>query len=383
MQKKNIPLLCVITFLQGMVFYASVATLYREAAGLSMLEIGTIEAVNLALSMALEVPWGWLADRIGYRKTMIACNALFLVTKIIFWRAEGFAGFLAERVLLAVVLSGLSGVDSSMLYLSAPPEENQRNEGWCQAVGEAGLLLSALLYTAFLSGQYRAAALWTMIAYGLAAVLTFFLAEVKPEEECQQKGSMLALVKEHFRVPGMIQLVLCCTLAGETMQCMMVFFNQKLYVRCGMSDRMIHAAFLVMTLAGLCGPLSHRITKRLGRKRMGLGILVTAALCAGVLAVTGSGLLSVVLITMISAAGALFSPLVGSMENEMIRTPDRATAMSLNAIVGGSLAVPMELGLNGMADVSIPGTMILCAVLCVAAAALYSRTIKCSAVQNS
>ena len=92
MQKKNIPLLCVITFLQGMVFYASVATLYREAAGLSMLQIGTIEAVNLALSMALEVPWGWLADRIGYRRTMIACNVLFLVTKVIFWQAEGFAG---------------------------------------------------------------------------------------------------------------------------------------------------------------------------------------------------------------------------------------------------------------------------------------------------
>ena len=383
MQKKNIPLLCVITFLQGMVFYASVATLYREAAGLSMLEIGTIEAVNLALSMALEVPWGWLADRIGYRKTMIACNALFLVTKIIFWQAEGFAGFLAERVLLAVVLSGLSGVDSSMLYLSAPPEENQRNEGWCQAVGEAGLLLSALLYTAFLSGQYRAAALWTMIAYGLAAVLTFFLAEVRPEEERRQKRSMLALAREHFRAPGMILLVLCCTLAGETMHCITVFFNQKQYVRCGMSDWMIGVAFLVMTLAGLCGPLSHRITKRLGRKRMGLGILVTAALCAGVLAVTGSGLLSVVLITMISAAGALFSPLVGSMENEMIRTPDRATAMSLNAIVGGSLAVPMELGLNGMADVSIPGTMILCAVLCVAAAVLYSRMLRHSAVRNS
>ena len=383
MQKKNIPLLCVITFLQGMVFYASVATLYREAAGLSMLQIGTIEAVNLALSMVLEVPWGWLADRIGYRRTMIACNVLFLVTKVIFWQAEGFAGFLAERVLLAVVLSGLSGVDSSMLYLSAPPEKNQKYEGWCQAVGEAGVLLSGLVYTVFLSGQYRAAALWTMIAYGLAAVLTFFLAEVKPEEACQQKGSMLALVKEHFRVPGMIQLVLCCTLAGETMQCMMVFFNQKLYVRCGMSDRMIGAAFLVMTLAGLCGPLSHRITKRLGRKRMGLGLLLTTALCAGALAVTTSGLLSVMLITVISVAGALISPLTGSMQNEMIKTPDRATAMSLNAIVGGSLAVPMELGLNGMADVSIPGTMVLCAVLCAVSAVLYSRTMKRSAVRNT
>ena len=383
MQKKNILLLCVITFLQGMVFYASVATLYREAAGLSMLQIGTIEAVNLALSMALEVPWGWLADRIGYRKTMIVCNVLFLVTKVIFWQAEGFAGFLAERVLLAVVLSGLSGVDSSMLYLSAPPEKNQKYEGWCQAVGEAGVLLSGLVYTVFLSGQYRAAALWTMIAYGLAAVLTFFLAEVKPEEECRQKRSMLALAKEHFRTPGMILLVLCCALDGETMHCVTVFFNQKQYVRCGMSDWMIGAAFLVMTLAGLCGPLSHRITKRLGRKRMGVGLLLADALCAGLLAVTGSGLLSVILITMISAGGALFGPLVGSMSNEMIRTPDRATAISLNAIVGSCLAVPMELGLNGMADVSIPGTMALCAVLCVAAAVLYSRMFRRGAVRNS
>ena len=383
MQKKNIPLLCAITFLQGMVFYASIATLYREAAGLSMLEIGMIEAVNLALGMALEVPWGWLADRIGYRRTMIVCNVLFLATKVIFWQAEGLAGFLAERVLLAVVLSGLSGVDSSMLYLSAPPEKNQKNEGWYQAVGEVGVLLSGLLYTVFLSGQYRAAALWTMIAYGLAAVLTFFLAEVKPEEECRQKRSILALAKEHFRIPGMITLVLCCGLAAETMHCVMVFFNQKQYVRCGMSDWMIGAAFLVMTLAGLCGPLSHGLTKRLGRKRTGLGLLLTAVLCMSVLAVTGSGLLSVMLITVVSAASALFSPLAGSMENEMIRTTDRATAMSLNAIICSSLAVPTELGLNGMADVSIPGTMILCAVLCVAAAVLYGRTFRRGAVRNS
>ena len=383
MQKKNIPLLCAITFLQGMVFYASIATLYREAAGLSMLEIGMIEAVNLALGMALEVPWGWMADRIGYRRTMIVCNVLFLATKVIFWQAEGLAGFLAERVLLAVVLSGLSGVDSSMLYLSAPPEKNQKNEGWYQAVGEAGVLLSGLLYTVFLSGQYRAAALWTMIAYGLAAVLTFFLAEVKPEEECRQKRSILALAKEHFRIPGMIPLVLCCGLAAETMHCVMVFFNQKQYVRCGMSDWMIGAAFLVMTLAGLCGPLSHGLTKRLGRKRTGLGLLLTAVLCMGVLAVTGSGLLSVMLITVVSAASALFSPLAGSMENEMIRTTDRATAMSLNAIICSSLAVPTELGLNGMADVSIPGTMILCAVLCAAAAVLYGRTFRRGAVRNS
>ena len=121
MQKKNIVLLCLIEFLQGMVFYAAVATLYRQEAGLGIFEIMVIESANMALSMLLEVPWGWLADRIGYRRTMIVCNVLFLVTKFIFWQTGNFGGFLAERLLLAVVISGLSGVSSSMLWLSAPP----------------------------------------------------------------------------------------------------------------------------------------------------------------------------------------------------------------------------------------------------------------------
>jgi MFS family permease len=105
MRKRNIYLLCAITFLQGMVFYAAVATLYRQAAGLSVFQITAIEGISVALSMALEIPWGWAADRLGYRRVMILCNALFLVTKIIFWRAGSFLGFLTERLLLAVVIA--------------------------------------------------------------------------------------------------------------------------------------------------------------------------------------------------------------------------------------------------------------------------------------
>ena len=85
MRKKNIVLLCLITFLQGMVFYAAVATLYRQAAGLSVFAITAIEGISVGLSLLLEVPWGRIADRIGYRRTLIVCNALFVVTKIIFW----------------------------------------------------------------------------------------------------------------------------------------------------------------------------------------------------------------------------------------------------------------------------------------------------------
>ena len=69
--KRNIRLMYAIALLQGMVFYGPIATLYRQAAGVSVFQITLIESISLALALALEVPWGILADRIGYRRSMI------------------------------------------------------------------------------------------------------------------------------------------------------------------------------------------------------------------------------------------------------------------------------------------------------------------------
>lgn len=369
-KKKNIYLLCAIAFLQGMVFYSAVATLYRQQAGLSVFEITAVEGASFALSMAMEIPWGWAADRIGYRRTMILCNLLFLGTKIIFWQAESFGAFLLERLLLAVTVSGLSGVDASLLYLSAPEKDAQRNEGWWRSAGEAGLLLSGLLYTVFLSGRYRDAALWTVFTYGLAAVLTFFLQEVKPEEK-QVHQRLLPLARAHFRIPGMLPLVLCAAVFGEVVHCVTVYFGQLQYVRCGMGEQAIGAAFLLVSAAGLCGPLSHRLSKRFGDRRTGRGLLLGAALCMGSLVFLRIGILSVALIALLSLLSALFSPLSGAMENRLVATPDRATALSLNAMLADSLAVVLDLGLGRAADASLPLALGLCGAGCLAALLLF------------
>ena len=147
MRKRNIYLLCAITFLQGMVFYAAVATLYRQAAGLSVFQITAIEGISVALSMALEIPWGWAADRLGYRRVMILCNALFLVTKIIFWRAEKASGLpLTERPLPALVISGLSrrGRQHAVSFCPAPGCPAQFRLVFCRRRGGRAAVRPAL-----------------------------------------------------------------------------------------------------------------------------------------------------------------------------------------------------------------------------------------------
>lgn len=184
--KKNIGRMYVIAFFQGMVFYGAVATLYRQAAGLNMFQITLIESISLAISVAMELPWGIVADKIGYRNTMIVCNILYLLSKIIFWRADGFGLFLMERILLGITIAGLSGVDSSILYLSAGKADAQKVFGIYDSLGTAGLMTAAGIYSLFLYGNYRKAAFFTLVTYAFAAGISLFLKEVKEEMPSQR-----------------------------------------------------------------------------------------------------------------------------------------------------------------------------------------------------
>ena len=177
--RKNRYLLYAIALLQGMVFYGPIATLYRQAQGVTILQITLIESISLALGILLEVPWGIIADRIGYRRTMIFCSGLYFLSKLVFWQADGFAGFLLERIMLSVVLAGFSGVDSSILYLSCQGQDSQKAFGMYHSMSMAGLLAAAGTFSLLIQDNYSLAGLLTVVSYGLAALLSLGLTEVK------------------------------------------------------------------------------------------------------------------------------------------------------------------------------------------------------------
>ena len=80
--KRNIPLMYAVGLTQGMVFYGPVATLYRQAQGVTVFEITLIESISMLLCILLEIPWGMVADRIGYKKTMVLSNLIFFASKL-------------------------------------------------------------------------------------------------------------------------------------------------------------------------------------------------------------------------------------------------------------------------------------------------------------
>ena len=374
MNKRNIYLLWGICLLQGMVFYAPVATLYRQAAGLGIFYITLIESISLALAIFLEIPWGWLADRIGYRKTMLTCCFLYFVSKIVFWQAEGFFGFLLERLLLSVVCAGLSGVDSSMLFLSCGEEDSHRVFSIYESLGQFGLLLAAGIYALWVGENYRLAAFLTVLSYGVAALLSLGLQEVIPKADgktTEKSGNLMMVLKKQLTNPGILLLLLAVGFLNESHQTITVFLSQLQYAKAGMHHQAISLAYVLTNLIALAGVFSAALSSRIGAKRMGTGLMLLGALSCLLLGLSSIPVVCVLAVILLRLSFSLMQPLHIELQNRQITGTDRATALSINAVIMESLGIFLNLLYGRIAEIRLDCAMFVGVVLCAAGAVAY------------
>ncbi|MEG2959230.1 MAG: MFS transporter [Oscillospiraceae bacterium] len=366
-KKRSLLLFYAIAALQGMVFYASIATLYRQAVGVTLLQITMIESVSLVLSVALEVPWGAAADRLGYRKTLMVCAFLFFASKVVFWQAAGVGGFLLERILLAVTLSGLSGCDSAYLYLCAGERGSHKAYSRWELASAAGMLVASGVFTLFLGTRYRLAALLTVLAYGAAAVLSLGLGEVPSPPKMTARAHLTDIRSALGRSLPLLPVLLAATFLRETGQLVTVFFSPLVYLRGGIPIPLFGLLHGGVTLCGMAGAaLSYRYVKRVGLRPGGGILLLGGGVICVLLAVT-RGPISVVLgMLLLRFCASAFAPLSLLVQNRAVTSANRATVLSLYAVVMDLTSAAMSPVLGALADLDVSYALLLCALLCFA-----------------
>lgn len=370
-----------IGLLQGMVFYGPVATLYRQAKGVSVFQITMIEGISLALCLLLEFPWGILADKIGYKRTILICNSLYFFSKIVFWKADGFFDFLLERIMISVVIAGLSGVDTALLYLSCGEEQDGTCEERPSLQGKShqvfgiynSLQTAGLLFAAFLFSQisqttddgYSLAAFLTVVSYGLASLFSFGLVDVKCKGEPHPLHDFILLLKKTLADKYLLLFLIGIALLNESHQTITVFLSQLQYVRCGLSHAAIGYIYISVTIAGLCGALSAKITKKLGIARTASFLFLSAAAACLILALTDNAWLSIAGILMLRTSFSLFQPLQSELQNRQVSTASRAAALSIQAVIIDSVGVVTNLAFGALAEQGLTYALSCGAVLCI------------------
>lgn len=364
-----------IALLQGMVFYGPIATLYRQAKGVSVLQITIIESVSLALCLLLEFPWGILADKIGYKKTILLCNILYFLSKIVFWKASGFPAFLLERIIISIVIAGLSGVDTALLYLSCKGQErhsrypsvqekSQHVFGIYNSLQTAGLFIAALVFSSAVGENYSLAALLTVISYGMAALFSFGLVEVKSQKTEQDFHRFILLLKQSLTDKYLLLFLIGIALLNETHQTITVFLNQLQYVKCGLSSSVIGYIYIAAAMAGLCSALSLKLTKKLGTAPTAILLFASTSIACLILAWTDKAWLSVLGILTLRISFSLMQPLQTELQNRQITTNDRATALSINAVIIDSVGIGSNLAFGNLAQHNLTGSFLFGAILC-------------------
>ncbi|HHW01004.1 MAG TPA: MFS transporter [Clostridiaceae bacterium] len=365
--KRNIWLMYTIAILQGMVFYGPVATLYRQSAGITVYQITVIESISLVLSIMLELPWGIVADRIGYKKSMLCCCTLYFLSKIVFWKAEGFGAFLAERILLSIVISGLSGVDNSILYLSCDKDESQKVFGIYNNLQTSGLIFASAVYSLVIKDDYRAAGFLTVCSYGIAAIIAFWLVEVKSTDCKREKeviGDYTKLIKQVLKSKYLILFLMGIALFNETHQTITVFLNQLQYVKCGLTDAAIGYIYIGVTLVGLLGAFSEKLTRMLGAMKFSLVLYGAAVMACTILGMTNNACLSVGSVVILRLSFSLFQPLQMELQNKHVISQNRATELSINSVIINSTGIGTNLIYGKLADYNISFAMLAGSLLC-------------------
>ncbi|MCR2044089.1 MFS transporter [Anaerosalibacter massiliensis] len=361
-RNRNVYLLCIIAFLQGLVFYGPVATLFRQNRGLSLNNIFTIEAIFIILMFVFEIPWGYIGDRIGYKNTLVISFFLFFLSKIIFYNAHSFSMFLLESIIVAISISGISGCDSALIYASIDGKDSYKAFSYYSASSTSGFLIASFMNSFIVKYSLDLTAFLTIIPYGIAFVLSFFLVD-NYEHRNEEKVSIIKSFKSLRHNKTIFIFIISIALIAESTHALCIFLNQPIYLRSGINIKYFGFLTASMQISCLLSAKAYKMNQKIGTKKLYI-ILIGMIIVANILLIyIRNWILVIIIIFMIEGAFAITQPLTNTIQNESIATLDRATILSVYAMIGDIVGGFSNLIIGKVSDISLEKSIGVCAVL--------------------
>jgi MFS-type transporter involved in bile tolerance (Atg22 family) len=208
--------------------------------------------------------------------------------------------------------------ESSILYLSCNKDESQRVFGICNYLLTTGMLFASAVYSLVFKDNYRAAGLLTVYCYGIAAILAFWLIEVKSNNGKKEKeitGDFIILIRQILKKKYFVLFLIGVALLNETHQTITVFLNQLQYVKSGLTDAAIGYIYIGVTLVGLLGTFSERLTRMLGTMKLTFILYGMSVISCIILGLTVNAYLSIASIAILRVSFSLFQPLQMELQN--------------------------------------------------------------------
>jgi predicted MFS family arabinose efflux permease len=380
-QQTNLPLLCAFRGLQMSLFPVAIITLFwKRHIGMSMEEILLLQGCFGLAMAACEFPSGYLADRIGYRRSLVAASLLMTCGWSVYCVADSFAAVLCAELILGLSMSLISGSDSALLYesLRALDREgefsrwNGRVRFWGQAAEGTAALAAGVV---FLWWQ-RLPFVLEIGVWLAAAVVAWRL--VEPERHLPPSRGHLRQVGAMFREllvdnPA-LRAVACVTIVLGLASFIPVWLVPLYATGAGLSDAWIGPIWAVANYTVAAGALMSDGIARW------LGLLPALLVCVVLVAAGYAGLglthaaYGVAFYFCLTFMRGVFGPALLHQEQRLIPSSDRAGFLSLRGFLFriGFLALAPIIGRAIDARGQRPVLLVVGAALVVAGVGAWS-----------
>jgi predicted MFS family arabinose efflux permease len=146
---RDVRLLIAFAACRQTLFPIPVITLvWRHQFGMSLADVMLLQSIFALAATVYEVPSGYVADRIGYRGSLLVAAWLWLGAWIVYAVARDFGGAVVAEVTLGTAIAFASGADSALLWVALDRAgragEYTRWEGRLQAAAQTAESLSAV-----------------------------------------------------------------------------------------------------------------------------------------------------------------------------------------------------------------------------------------------
>lgn len=294
---------------------------------------------------ALEVPSGYMSDRLGRRVTLIAAAAAYAVGLAMLGIGGGFAVLLLGQMMVGAAAAFKSGTDSALLYQSlvalgrADEMEKHTLRAWRFSFSALGI--SAL--TGGAVGMVSLSMPFYMSALALLAALFCAVRFVEPPSDADANGTEWARIGAlvtHFKHPTVLWLFVLGVLMYGFSHIPFVFGQPFITETLSAWNLSTEAPLVSGTVSALMMGLSVLVSLAAPtlRARMGLGALLVLAFAiqvglAGALSIFGT-VFAIALLLLRMVPDSMSTPFIVAHLQPLLGDETRATFLSLKSFVG-------------------------------------------------
>lgn len=337
------------------ILWVPIWVVFLQGRGVSLTQIGVLEAFAWLLTAFLEVPTGAVADRWGRKASIAVGGALYALAMFLILAEALSPAFLLGYALWNSSMAFVSGADAALLYdtLKADGREDQaaKQSGRYAAIQQGSQGVAAVIGAAIATVDITLC--FTICGFMSLAATALVLTMKEPPHIDEDDETPLGYWKNLQTAVGIaarrpvVRALLLLYATVLTLPLVVYYVLLQPYaVEVGLPIPTLGIVVAGVQLTSVIASwLAHRATGRMKLTTIvaiGVGVLLVAQ---GLLGLFPS-IPSITLVLLVALVPALLGPLLLTRINDLIPSAQRATILSLSALIfelGLVIAMPLLL----------------------------------------